>query len=81
MKKKLLSLILAGAMLLSLGACSSEQAPAEKPAETPAAPVETPAAPATPAAPTETPAAPEAKGEVYYLNFKPEADEIGRAHV
>ena len=79
MKKKLLSLILAGAMLLSLGACSSEQAPAEKPAETPAAPVETPAAPATPVAPTETPAAPEAKGEVYYLNFKPEADEQWKA--
>ncbi|MBE6898205.1 MAG: ABC transporter substrate-binding protein [Ruminococcaceae bacterium] len=79
MKKKLLSLILAGAMLLSLGACSSEQAPAEKPAETPAAPVETPAAPATPAAPTETPAAPEAKGEVYYLNFKPEQDEAWQA--
>ena len=48
--KKILAMILAGAMMLSMGACSNE-APAEKPAETPAAP-SAPAAPATPAAPS-----------------------------
>ena len=56
MSKRILSLLLA-AMMLSMSACGAAEKPVEeKPAETPAAPVETPAAPGTPAAPAEKPA-------------------------
>ena len=56
MSKRILSLLLA-AMMLSMSACGAAEKPVEeKPAETPAAPVETPAAPATPSAPAEKPA-------------------------
>ena len=59
--KKLIAMLLALVMVLSLAACGgSTEAPAEK-AE---------AAPAAPAAPAEDGAA----GSVYYLNFKPEAE-------
>ena len=62
--KKLLAVLLALVMVLSLVACGT------------AAPVETPKEPETPA--TEEPAAepetPAATGSVYYLNFKPESD-------
>ena len=59
--KKLIAMLLALVMELSLAACGgSTEAPAEK-AE---------AAPAAPAAPAEDGAA----GSVYYLNFKPEAE-------
>ena len=72
MKKRLLALVLAGALMTSFAACSnSAPSEPEKPAETPSAPVETPAAPATPAEPEK----PAAEGEVYFLNFKPEQDE------
>ena len=64
--KKLLAVLLALVMVLSLAACGAA------PAETPNTPAE-PETPATePAAEPETPAA---TGSVYYLNFKPEADE------
>ena len=65
--KKLLAVLLALVMVLSLVACGAA------PAETPNTPAE-PETPATeePAAEPETPAA---TGSVYYLNFKPEADE------
>ena len=66
--KKALALILAMMMVSSFAACSKTE---EKPAEAPAAPVETPAAPETPA---ETPAAPveEAKPEAIDLTAKME---------
>ena len=64
--KKLLAVLLALVMVLSLAACGA--APAETPAAT------EPETPATeePAAEPETPAA---TGSVYYLNFKPEAND------
>ena len=64
--KKLLAVLLALVMVLSLAACGAA------PAETPSTPAE-PETPATgePAAEPETPAA---TGSVYYLNFKPESD-------
>ena len=71
--KKILALILAGAMMLSMGACSNN-APAEKPAETPAAPA-APAAPATPAAPAETPAAPSAEGKTVGVAMPTQSSE------
>ena len=69
--KKLLAVLLALVMVLSLVACGAA------PAETPNTPAE-PETPATeePAAEPETPAA---TGSVYYLNFKPEADEAWQA--
>ena len=69
--KKILAMILAGAMMLSMGACSNE-APAEKPAETPAAP----SAPAeTPAAPAETPAAPSVEGKTVGVAMPTQSSE------
>ena len=76
--KKIIALLLALTMVFALVACASTEKPAETPAEnqetekpaenTPAEqPEETPAE-----QPEETPAA---AGSVYYLNFKPEADE------
>ena len=68
--KKLLALLMALCMVLALTACGGSAAPAaEEPAAEPAAeePAEAPAA--------EEPEAPAAAGKVYYLNFKPEADE------
>ena len=69
--KKLLAVLLALVMVLSLVACGAA------PAETPNTPAE-PETPATeePAAEPETPAA---TGSVYYLNFKPESDEAWQA--
>ena len=69
--KKLLAVLLALVMVLSLVACGAA------PAETPNTPAE-PETPATeePAAEPETPAA---TGSVYYLNFKPESDAAGQA--
>ena len=61
--KKILALLLALAMVFSLCACGSSEAPAEE-------------APAEDSAAEEAPAeeAPAAEGSVYYLNFKPEQD-------
>ena len=59
--KKILAVLLALVMVLSLAACGAA------PAETPSTPTES----ETPATEPETPAA---TGKVYYLNFKPEAD-------
>ena len=78
--KKLLALLLALAMSLSLVACGGSSKPAEKPAKEPAA--EEPAAEAPAEEPVEEPAAeetPAADGSVYYLNFKPEQDEAWQA--
>mgnify|MGYP002517590660 CR=1 FL=1 len=61
--KKILAVLLALVMVLSLAACGTQ-------AETPATEPETPAT-EEPAAEPETPAA---TGSVYYLNFKPESD-------
>ncbi len=74
MKKKVLALVLAGAMMTSLFAgCSTTEEPKNETPAAPSAPAETPAAPAAPAEkPEEKPAA---EGEVYFLNFKPEQDE------
>ena len=72
--KKILALIIAGAMMLSMGACSNEK-PAETPAETPAAPsapAETPAAPATPA---ETPAATTGEGKTVGVAMPTQSSE------
>ena len=75
MKKKTVSIMLATAMIASmLAGCSQAAAPApaaestttEEVAEEPAAEEETEEA---------APAADGAEGQVYYLNFKPEADE------
>ena len=79
--KKIIALLLALTMVFALVACASTEKPAETPAdnqetEKPAEqPEETPAE-----QPEETPAeqpeeTPAAAGSVYYLNFKPEADE------
>ena len=74
--KKLLSLLLAMIMVVSMVACGAKtEAPeTEAPETEPAAEVETPEA--TEAA---TDAAPEAAGSVYYLNFKPEQDAAWQA--
>jgi len=69
--KKLLSLLLAMIMVVSMVACGAKT---EAPETEPAAEVETPEA--TEAA---TDAAPEAAGSVYYLNFKPEQDAAWQA--
>ena len=59
--KKIIAMLLALVMVFALCACGQTAAPAASTA---------PAASAAPA-----PEAPAAKGSVYYLNFKPEADE------
>ncbi len=78
--KKIIALLLALVMVFALVACASTEKPAETPADNSAenTPAEQPAeekpAEETPA--EETPAeAPAASGSVYYLNFKPEADQ------
>ena len=60
--KKIIALLLALVMVFALCACGSQPAN-NTPAEETKAPAE------------ETPAASSAEGSVYYLNFKPEADE------
>ena len=60
--KKIIALLLALVMVFALCACGSQPAN-NPPAEETKAPAE------------ETPAASSAEGSVYYLNFKPEADE------
>ena len=78
--KKIIAMLLALVMVLGLAACASKTEPAQT--EEPAATETTPAAEETteetteePAEATEEPATTEATGSVYYLNFKPEADE------
>ena len=74
--KKIIAMLLALVMVLGLAACASKTEPAQT--EEPAATETTPAAEETteePAETTEEPATTEATGSVYYLNFKPEADE------
>ena len=74
MKKKLISTLLCAGMVASLlaGCGNSSEAPAETGAAEDAAQTEE-AAPAE----TETEAeADGASGQVYYLNFKPEVDEV-----
>ena len=61
--KKIIAMLLALVMVLGLAACASKTEPAQT--EEPAATETTPAAEETT----------EATGSVYYLNFKPEADE------
>ena len=76
--KKALALTLAATMVLGLAACATKTEPAQ-PEETTPAETETTPATTEETAPAETeteePAATEATGSVYYLNFKPEADE------
>ena len=73
MKKKTLSVLLASVMTLSmLAGCAQAAAPAPA-ADAPAAEEETPAADEAEEV-AEAPAA-SGEGQVYYLNFKPEADE------
>ncbi len=67
--KKIIALLLALVMVFALCACGSQPAN-NTPAEESKAPAEETKAPAE-----ETPAASSAEGSVYYLNFKPEADE------
>ena len=76
--KKIIAMLLALVMVLGLAACASKTEPAQPEETTPAETETTPAATEeTAPAETETeePAATEATGSVYYLNFKPEADE------
>ena len=61
--KKIIAMLLAVVMVFALCACGSQPATGNTPAEESKAPAE------------ETPAASSAEGSVYYLNFKPEADE------
>lgn len=69
MKKKILSALLCTAMVASmLVGCGSEEAPAEE------APATEETAEATEEAPAEEASA--EGGKVYYLNFKPEVDEV-----
>ncbi len=67
--KKIIALLLALVMVFALCACGSQPAN-NTPAEESKAPAEETKAPAE-----EPPAASSAEGSVYYLNFKPEADE------
>ena len=71
--KKILALLLALVMVLGLAACGSKNEPA------PAEPEKTTETPAATEEKTEEPAPaeeqPAATGSVYYLNFKPEADQ------
>ena len=75
--KKIIALLLALVMVLGLAACASKQTETTpEPTET-ETPADTSAEETTPAdteTETETPAA-AASGSVYYLNFKPEADQ------
>ena len=64
--KKLIALILVALMAFACFACAKTAEPATQ--ETTAAATEAPAA-----------EAPAAAGKVYYLNFKPEADEAWQA--
>ena len=75
--KKIIAMLLALVMVLGLAACASKTEPAQPEENTPAETTDTPATDETAPAETETeePAATEATGSVYYLNFKPEADE------
>ena len=75
--KKIIAMLLALVMVLGLAACASKTEPAQPEETTPAETTDTPATDETAPAETETeePAATEATGSVYYLNFKPEADE------
>ena len=79
--KKIIAMLLALVMVLGLAACASKTEPAAQPAETtPTETTDTPAADETTAEPVaeepaDEPAKTEATGSVYYLNFKPEADE------
>jgi len=68
--KKLIALILVALMAIASFACT--------PAASPAPAAEEPAAPAAEAPAAEAPA-PAPAGKVYYLNFKPEADEAWQA--
>ena len=61
--KKIIAMLLAVVMVFALCACGSQPAAGNTPAEESKAPAE------------ETPVASSAEGSVYYLNFKPEADE------
>ena len=61
--KKIIAMLLAVVMVFALCACGSQPAAGNTPAEESKAPAE------------EAPAASSAEGSVYYLNFKPEADE------
>ena len=61
--KKIIAMLLAVVMVFALCACGDQPAADNTPAEESKAPAE------------ETPAASSAEGSVYYLNFKPEADE------
>ena len=76
--KKIIAMLLALVMVLGLAACATKTEPAQ-PEETTPAETETTPATTEETAPAETeteePAATEATGSVYYLNFKPEADE------
>ena len=75
MKKKLISVLLSVAMVSTLLiGCGSKAATEEAPATEEAAPAEE-EAPAEEAAPAEE-TADAAAGSVYYLNFKPEVDEV-----
>ncbi|HKM22276.1 MAG TPA: ABC transporter substrate-binding protein [Lachnospiraceae bacterium] len=75
MKKKLISVLLSVAMVSTLLiGCGSDAATEEAPATEEAAPAEE-EAPAEEAAPAEE-TADAAAGSVYYLNFKPEVDEV-----
>lgn len=65
--KKLIAMLLAVVMVLGLSACGGNDAPAETKAPADQA-EQTPAQ-------TQAAAADKAEGRVYYLNFKPEADE------
>lgn len=72
--KKVLAIVLMLAMVLSVVGCQANDNANVKPTQAPA----TSAVPATTeptAAPVDSTEPAEAKGSVYYLNFKPEADE------
>lgn len=79
MKRKLISTLLCASMVATLLAgCgkAQEAAPAQEPAAEETAPAEE-AAPADDASEATEEAAPaDAKGQVYYLSFKPEVDEV-----
>ena len=75
MKKKILAMILASAMVLGLTACGSA---ASTETAAPAQAEDTVGAEDADAAEVEAPAT-SGEGQVYYLNFKPEADEAWQA--
>lgn len=76
--KKVLAIVLMLAMVLSVVGCQANDNANVEPTQAPAA-SDAPATSEPTAAPVDSTEPAEAKGSVYYLNFKPEADAAWQA--